>query len=266
MQKEQKLETLIPYLIFGAILVVWEFICQIRLVNPIILPSPSRIISTLMMGAIDPKKIGYPIFIHAAHTLIHLVIGFAIGVIVGVGGGIAIGFSATLHRIVNPILSIMLPIPAISWAPIAMIWIGMGTPAILAIVSFACFSEVIYNTATGIRGISKLYVWQIKSFGATPFVTFRYTMLPAAFPSTLAGIRLGFAASWRSLVGSEMFAGVNWGLGFLLFEAEQFYATDVMFSSLVIVAVLSLFLEQGFFRGVERRTLVRWGMARTLEA
>jgi NitT/TauT family transport system permease protein/taurine transport system permease protein len=62
-----------------------------------------------------------------------------------------------------------------------------------------------------------------------------------------------------------MFAGVSLGLGFMLYEAREFYATDIMFASLALVAIFSLLLEQVGMRYIERRTLGRWGMSQTLE-
>ncbi|MGE3146030.1 MAG: ABC transporter permease, partial [Pseudorhodoplanes sp.] len=89
--------------------------------------------------------------------------------------------------------------------------------------------------------------------------------VPAAFPQIFVGLKLGLAASWRSLIGAEMFAGAAFGLGFMLYEAREFYATDIMFASLLLVAIFSLLLEQAGLRYIERITLQRWGMSQTLK-
>lgn len=266
MVRKHSAEKLIPFLVFGAILLIWERVSWSGLVNPILLPAPSRIFVTTIMGIVSPSKCDYPILNHAVHTLMLLAVGYTLGALIGIGVGTAVGLSTVLHRAVTPILGYLMPIPGIAWVPVAMIWIGLGAPTIIAVVAFSGFAEVIYNTAMGIRSIPKLYIWQMNTFGASLLHIFRYVFLPAAFPKTLAGLRLGLAASWRTLIGAEMFAGVNWGLGYMLYEAEQFYSTEVMFSSLLIVAAFGLIMEQGIFRAVERYTLERWGMERTLEA
>ena len=131
-------------------------------------------------------------------------------------------------------------------------------------VTYACFVDLFYTTSGGIRAVPTQYVWQIKTFGARRGFILWHVMLPSAFPHIFAGIKLGLAASWRTLVGAEMFAGASFGLGFMLYEAREFYATDVMFSALLIVAVISLALERVGLRAIERRTLERWGLARAL--
>ena len=104
-----------------------------------------------------------------------------------------------------------------------------------------------------------------RSFGANSWFVFLRVLLPAAFPGILAGLKLGLAASWRALIGAEMFGGVSWGLGFLLYDAKQFYATDVMFGSLFLVIAFSLLLEQGVLRAVEQGTVERWGVTRMVK-
>jgi ABC-type nitrate/sulfonate/bicarbonate transport system permease component len=218
-----------------------------------------------VLGLLGKAGVAYNIGAHALHSLTLLAAGFIAGAVLGVAGGIALGLNATLYRAINPILSFVLPIPAIAWAPVAMIWIGVGWPAVFAIVTYACVAEIIFNVTTGIRAVPRQYVRQVQTFGADrAFVVWR-VILPSAFPYIFVGLKLGLAASWRSLIGAEMFAGVASGLGLMLSQAQDFYATDVVFSALLVIAVVSLAIEQVGFAAIERRTLGRWGLARTIE-
>ena len=247
------------------VLVSWEAVCRAGLVDKLILPAPSAVLFTLGKGLLGVGPLSFPIAKHTAASLQLLVIGFSLGMIGGVICGIAIGLNDTAYRLLGPILGMLLPVPAIAWTPIALVWFGLGAPAIIAIVTYACFSEVVYATAGGVRGIPIRQDWVIRSLGAGPWTRIRRVVLPSAFPQIFVGAKLGLAASWRSLIGSEMFAGVAFGLGFMLYEAREFYATDIMFASLVLVAIFSLLMEQVGLRYIERHTLARWGMARTLE-
>ena len=74
------------------------------------------------------------------------------------------------------------------------------------------------------------------------------------------GLRLGLAQAWRILVGVEMLAAVQWGLGWLIFGAREFLATDVMLSGIIVIALIGLALEKLVFQRVEEFTLVRWGI------
>lgn len=261
----RRAEALVPWFTFGGLLLAWEGVSRSGWVEPLLLPPPSRVLVTAFGSLIGVHTGGYPLLAHAAASLVLLAGGFGLGLLAGVVVGIAVGVSPLLFRALGPLLGFLLPIPAIAWAPVAMVWIGLGAPAIIAVVAFACFSEVVYSVATGVRGVPRLYVWQAESLGAGRRFVFVRILLPAAFPATFAGLKLGLAASWRSLVGAEMFAGASRGLGFVIYDARPFFATDVMFGALLLIAALSLLIEQGGLRALERRTLERWGLTRTLE-
>ena len=247
------------------VLLVWELVCRLGFVDKLILPSPSAILETLFRGLTGTGRVSFPIAAHALASLKLLAIAFPVGVLLGVIAGTLIGLSETAYRLFGPVLAALVPVPAIAWTPIALIWFGLGAPAIFAIVVYACFAEVVYNTVSGVRAVPVRFNWVLRSLGAGPLTCIWRVILPASFPQIFVGIKLGLAASWRSLIGAEMFAGVALGLGFMLYEAREFYATDVMFASLTLVAIFSLLLEQVGLRVIERRTLRRWGMSQTLE-
>jgi ABC-type nitrate/sulfonate/bicarbonate transport system permease component len=247
------------------LLLLWESVCRLGLVDKLILPPPSAILVTLVRGLLGIGQLSFPIAKHMLSSLAMLAIAFPAGVVLGVVVGVAIGLNEWAYRLLSPVLGALLPVPAIAWTPIALVWFGLGARPIIAIVIYACFAEVVYNTAAGVRGVPVRFDWVIRSLGGKLISRVFRVILPASFPQIFVGIKLGLAASWRSLIGAEMFAGVSFGLGFMLYEAREFYATDIMFASLALVAIFSLLLEQVGLRYVERLTLARWGMSQTLE-
>jgi NitT/TauT family transport system permease protein len=254
------LERHAPWIVLAVLALAWEGASRGGLVDPLILPPPTVILRTGSLGLFGKADVSYHIGRHAAQSFGVLAVGFTAGVMTGIAGGVVLGVSSTLYRTATPILAFVLPIPAIAWAPVAMIWIGLGVPAVLTIVIYACFAEVLFNTTMGIRAVPRRYLWQAQTFGASRWFLLAHVMLPSALPFILGGIKLGLAASWRSLVGAEMFAGVGAGLGLMLYDAQNFYATDVMFFALVLVATASVSIEQLLLRTLERRTVERWGM------
>src|SRR5215467_7065737 len=145
------IERYAPWIVLGVVALAWEWTSRGGLVDPVILPPPTTILRTGLLGLIGKADVSYHIGRHAAQSFGVLAIGFAAGAMAGVGGGVVLGLSPTLYRLAYPILAFVLPIPAIAWAPVAMIWIGLGVPAVLAIVIYACFAEVLFNTTMGIR-------------------------------------------------------------------------------------------------------------------
>src|SRR6516162_964289 len=92
------------------------------------------------------------------------------------------------------------------------------------------------------------------------FRLFRHVVLPGALPYIVTGLRLGLAQAWRILVAVEMLAAVPWGLGWLIFGAQEFLNTDVMLAGITVIALIGLALEKFVFQPLENFTVVRWGM------
>ena len=94
--------------------------------------------------------------------------------------------------------------------------------------------------------------------GRSPAVP--HVILPGALPYILTGLRLGLAQAWRILVAVEMLAAVPWGLGWMIFGAQEFLNTDVMLAGIAVIALIGLGLEKLVFQPLENFTVVRWGM------
>ena len=93
----------------------------------------------------------------------------------------------------------------------------------------------------------------------------RLILIPAAFPSILAGLKIGWAFAWRTLIAAELVFGVSsrsGGLGWYIFEARSELETDRVFAGLLAVILIGLIVEAVIFRFIEKRTVLRWGMQR----
>src|SRR5262249_45509137 len=197
---------------------------------------------------------------HAAETLLRLGVGFALAALVGVGLGIAMGRSRRSEDIALPLVSIGAPIPGLAYAPLFLLWFGTGNLPAILLVAFVSAFPIVFNTWTGVKAVKQVWVRSAQAMGADQARLFRLVILPGALPYVLTGLRLGLAQAWRILVGVEMLAAVPWGLGWLIFGAREFLATDVMLAGIVVIAVVGLALEKLVFRRLEEFTVVRWGM------
>jgi NitT/TauT family transport system permease protein/taurine transport system permease protein len=99
------------------------------------------------------------------------------------------------------------------------------------------------------------------TLGASPWVLVKDVYLPGALPSIVAGVRLGIGYGWRALIGGEMIA-TSTGLGFMIFDARQFLATDVVILGMIVIGVLWLLVDTLVLRPLEQRTVLRWGTVR----
>ena len=241
-----------PFVVVGGI---WEIVAHAGLFPAKLFPPLEAVAATLVhltLSGILPH--------HVIATLLRLAAGFVIAAILGVGIGLAMGRSRRVEDYLLPLVSILAPIPGLAYTPLFLLWFGPGNPSAVLLVGFVASFAVIYNTWTGVKAVKEIWLRSAQAMGASDARTFRHVILPGALPYILTGLRLGLAQAWRVLVAIEMLASVPWGLGWMIFGAQQFLATDVMLAGVATIAVIGLALENMVFRRLERFTVVRWGM------
>ena len=178
----------------------------------------------------------------------------------GVTIGILMGRSRRAEDILLPLVSIGAPIPGLAYAPLFLLWFGPGNVSAVVLVAFVSAFPIIYNCWTGVKAVKDIWLRSAQAMGADDRRLFRHVILPGALPYILTGLRLGLAQAWRILVAVEMLAAVPWGLGWLIFGAQEFLNTDVMLAGIAVIAIIGLALEKLVFQPIEDFTVVRWGM------
>jgi NitT/TauT family transport system permease protein len=197
---------------------------------------------------------------HAAETLFRLALGFAIAAVAGVLIGILMGRYRRAEDLLLPLVSIGAPIPGLAYAPLFLLWFGLGDTGSIVLVAFVSAFSVTLNTWTGVKAVKEIWLRAAQTMGADERRLFRYVILPGALPYILTGWRLGLGQAWRILVAVEMLAAVPWGLGWLIFGAREFLNTDAMLAGIAVIGLIGLALEKFVFQRLERYTVVRWGM------
>jgi NitT/TauT family transport system permease protein len=241
-----------PFLVLGAI---WEVIAHLGVFPPRLFPTLEEVALTfwrLTAAGILPH--------HAVDTVIRLAAGFALAAVIGVTVGIAMGRSRRAEDILLPLVSIGAPIPGLAYAPLSLLWFGLGDATAVLLVGFVSAFPIIFNSWTGVKAVKEIWVRSAQAMGADNPRLFRHVILPGALPYILTGLRLGLAQAWRVLVGIEMLAAVPWGLGWLIFGAREFLNTDVMLAGIAVIAMIGLALENLVFKRLEKFTVQRWGM------
>jgi NitT/TauT family transport system permease protein len=241
-----------PFLVVGGL---WEIVAHAGVFPARLFPPIETIASAfvqLTLSGILPR--------HALETVFRLLAGFAIAASIGVVIGIAMGRSRRAQDIFLPLVSLGAPIPGLAYAPLFLLWFGLGNLAAILLVGFVAMFPVILNTWTGVKAVKEIWVRSAVTLGADNRRLFRQVILPGALPYILTGLRLGLAQAWRILVAVEMLASVSWGLGWLIFGAREFLNIDVMLAAITVIAIIGLTLEKLVFQRLENFTVVKWGM------
>lgn len=201
-----------------------------------------------------------PIILHTAATAWRLPFSFALAAIIGVAIGILMGRFSFWEAFFVPLIAVLLPIPALAWTPIVVLWVGYGNITVIIITTFAAFLPIAMAVWTGVKTVNPVWLRAAQSMNADKMTIFRTVVLPGSLPMILSGMRIGLARAWRAGVAAEAFAGIKWGLSAGIFDAQEYL--DIAFM-MVAIAVLGLFgymLEKVLFQPIERRTVIRWGM------
>jgi NitT/TauT family transport system permease protein len=240
---------------FLVVFLLWETVAHLGLFPPRLFPPLEQVASAfvdLTRNGILPH--------HVLDTVLRLLAGFALAAVAGVAIGFAMGRSRRAEDIFLPLVSIGAPIPGIAYAPLFLLWFGLGDKSAVLLVAFVSAFPIVFNTWTGVKAVKDIWVRSAQAMGADHRRLLRHVILPGALPYVLIGLRLGLAQAWRVLVGIEMLAAVPWGLGWMIFGAREFLNTDVMLAGVVVIGVIGVALEKLVFQRLERYTVIRWGM------
>jgi NitT/TauT family transport system permease protein len=241
-----------PFLVVFAL---WEIVARTGTFPPKLFPSLVTVAQAfieLTLNGVLPH--------HVAETVLRLLAGFFLAAAVGVTLGILMGRSRRFEDIALPLVSIGAPIPGLAYAPLFLLWFGLGNKSAVLLVAFVSAFPIIFNTWTGVKAVKEIWVRSALAMGADDRRLFVKVIVPGALPYILTGLRLGLAQAWRILVGIEMLAAVPWGLGWMIFGAREFLNTDVMLAGVVVIGIIGLTLEKLVFQKLEEYTVMRWGM------
>jgi len=149
--------------------------------------------------------------------------------------------------------------------PLALIWFGLGIPSLVFVIVHSVLWSVALNTLSGFRSVPETLRMSGRNVGLKGARYVGLILIPAAFPSILAGLKIGWAFAWRTLVAAELVFGVSarsGGIGWYIFEARNDLDTPTVFSGLLTVILIGLVVESVIFRTIEARTINLWGMQR----
>ncbi|MEM7537281.1 MAG: ABC transporter permease [Chloroflexota bacterium] len=251
---------LLPLLLIVSFFVLWQVAATQGWINRSLMSSPSEIASQLTrmhQRELPERSI---LLTHIGYTLQRLLLATIIGTLAGGAIGAAMGLNRHIYRFLDPLITVIMPIPGIALAPLFIIWLGFGDITVIAVGAIATFFPVVYNTAAGVRTVDNQLVRAAQMMGANRITTLLNVHLPWALAYMLLGIKLGLARGWRTVVAVELIAATNWGLGYMIWDAAEYLRAGLVYGGIIIMIVVFFIIERGLLDAVERNTLVKWGM------
>jgi NitT/TauT family transport system permease protein len=226
--------------------------------NPLLVPPFSEAVRALVTdvgnGTI-PRR--------ALSTMEVLLVGFASGTVLAglltvfaISTRIGTDFLDTMTAMFNPL-------PAIALLPLALIWFGLGIGSLVFVMVHSVMWAVSLNMLAGFRGVSTTVRMVGRNYNLSGLRFVVRILIPAAFPSILAGLKIGWAFAWRTLIAAELVFGVSsgkGGLGWYIFESKNQLNIPEVFAGLLTIILIGLAVENVVFRFIQTRTIQRWGM------
>lgn len=240
----------------AVLLAAWEYFARSGIFSRAITPPLETIAAALVAMIADGS-----IFKHTLATMLRVAVGLAIALAIAIPLGMLMGRYPIWERILRAPVAVLMPIPSLAWVPLVVLWFGIGNVATVLIVVYACTFSLLYNVWMGVKTINPLWVRAAQVMNASGTRLFRHVVWPAALPSIITGIRLAFGRAWIAVIGGELLASPQWGLGKLIFDAKEFLNADTMLAALFVIGVLGLFFERVVFQLLEQATVHRWGMS-----
>ncbi|AKJ69450.1 ABC transporter permease [Pandoraea thiooxydans] len=242
-------------LLLGCVL-TWEIYAR-WLSNPLLFPTFSDTLSSFFFGIASGALLS-----SAAISLRTLIAGYCIGIVLAMLLT-SIAFSTKLGAdFLETLASMFNPLPAIALLPLALLWFGLGESSLIFVTVHSVLWSVALNMHSGFRAVSPVMRMVGRNYGLKGFVLVRRILIPAAFPSILAGLKIGWAFAWRTMIAAELVFGTSsgrGGLGWYIFKNRNQLETANVFSGLFFVIVIGLLVENVVFAGIEKRTIRRWG-------
>jgi len=222
------------------VLILWEVTTRAGLFNNFLLPPLSQV---LVRGWADLLDGELPRQIAATASLTFF--GFALAAIFGVAAGALMSMSAIARRIMEPLVSVALPIPKISFLPIFILWFGLGDMPKILMITFTCVVPVVSATFLGTTTVDKYFLWSARTLGTPRHALFWKVVIPAAAPQIISGLQVAFPLALIIAVVTEMLTGAD-GLGGYMIHAVRFAQSDKMFAGLLATLLTGMVFIQSF--------------------
>jgi NitT/TauT family transport system permease protein len=241
------------------IAVLWEAIARYQN-NDLLLPSFLQTAAAFWDGLRSGE-----LFAKVGVSLVILLKGYVLGIVLAFGLT-SLAVSTQLGRdLLGTLTSMFNPLPAIALLPLALLWFGLGDNSLIFVLVHSVLWALALNTYAGFLGVSETLRMAGRNYGLKGLRLVLYILVPAALPSILSGLKIGWAFAWRTLIAAELVFGASsgkGGLGWYIFQNRNELYTDKVFAGLAVVILIGLLVEGLVFNTLERLTVRRWGMQR----
>lgn len=218
------------------------------------LPTPLEVLARAYYLLTSPFA-GATLPIHMARSLERYAYGVVLAAAVGVPLGLAMGWYRWLDDLVTPVFDGLRFIAPIAWVPFAALWFGTGIGGPIMIIFSGAFPPCLISAYRGARFVDQKYIEAAQMLGTSSQRTIIEVLLPASFPSIVAGLRVGAGLGWQSLVGAELIVA-SAGVGYMMVQGQSNISTPTVMAGMLAIGLVGLLIDVALRQmeaGVRRR-------------
>lgn len=230
--------------------VLWEVVVRLGIIQAYHLPPPTSVLGEAVR-MIREGTLQADVFISTRRVLI----GFLLSSLVAVPLGLWLGQSQLFRTWLSPIISLIRPLPSMSWIPLSMIWLGIDEAQKYAIVFMGSFASILVYVIDATLKVDADYIWAARNMGASRKTILLEVLLPASLPYILSGLKVALAIAWTCIISAEM-VGAHEGLGFRIWTAKDYNNTAQVLVGMGGISFTVFGMDQAF-RWIERK-LTPW--------
>ncbi|MGE0418453.1 MAG: ABC transporter permease [Acetobacteraceae bacterium] len=221
----------------AAFLGLWHVATTWGWVSGVFLPPPSQVVDQAR-GLIESGELWTAVLVSSGRVFA----GFAVAGLVAVPLGVVMGVWWPAHAIVNPFVSLLRPLPSITWIPLTILWLGIGEQQKVAIVFLGSWIYILVYTLAAVKRVDPLLVRAARNLGASDLAVMLRVILPASLPGIIAGLKITLAISWSCVLSAEMVAAQT-GLGALIWQGKDWGNLPLVLVGMISISITVLIAD-----------------------
>lgn len=228
------------------LLLIWEAVARLGLVNTTFLPSPSTVLNAMLLMVQKQNLLQ-----HAGISTLRVWVAFILAAVMAIPIGILMSSYRVVGAALEPIIDFIryLPVPAL--VPLSIIWFGVGESTKLYLLWLGTFFQLVLLVADDMRRVPHEYIEIAHTLGANTRQTLRDVAFRAMLPGLVDNLRITLGWCWTYLIIAEIVAADS-GIGFVIWTARRYMKTPEVMAGVVVIGVIGLVTDQ-LLRAIHRR-------------
>jgi NitT/TauT family transport system permease protein len=247
----------IKYYVLGFYLLLlgsWQALFSAQIIPDFLLPSPLQVARRLWELTTDDY-----LWPSLKATFQRMGVGFSIAASIGLVVGLVMGMSRVANGCLRSLFLGLQTLPTAAWVPVSLLVFGLSERGIYFVIIMSSAPAMALAASDGIQHIPLIYLRVARTLGTPGYAMPTRVILPAALPSVVIGLKLGWTLAWHGGVSAELIKS-SIGLGFLLQMGRELNDAAQVIGIMVLTILFGLLLDRFVFGLIQKKILVRWGL------